>query len=108
MKGRDRLFLYSLHDVFYVHPGGNVLEDDGKFVAAETRNGIARPEADLKSAPHFYEKIVTDIMTEAVVDDLEAVKIREQNGIVVGVGTFGAFDHMRQTIQEQGPVGQSS
>ena len=54
-------------------------EQNGEFVAAEASQGIALPQARLEPARHRDEQFVADQVTEAVVDDLEAIEIEIQH-----------------------------
>src|SRR5205085_6239936 len=54
-------------------------QQDGEFVAAKSREGVAGPQAGFEPARDRDEQFVADQVTEAVVDDLEAIQIEVQH-----------------------------
>ena len=56
-----------------------VLHEDGELVAAEARNRIARPKQRVEAPRDLLQESVACIVTEAVVDLLEAVEVDKQH-----------------------------
>src|SRR5207302_9777460 len=59
---------------------GDVLEQDGELVAAEAPHQVLGPYARAQTLGHLDKKVVADLVPEAVVDQLEAVQVEEQDG----------------------------
>ena len=51
-----------------------------ELIAAEARNGVARPNNAAKTLGDRLKESVTERVTEAVVDHFEAVEVDEQDG----------------------------
>ena len=76
-----------LGDVDGVLLAGDVLAQHDELVAAEARDGLARPADRVAAAQHLrepvgqrHQQLVADLVPEAVVDQLEVVDVHEQNG----------------------------
>ncbi len=88
------------------HVGGDILEEDREFVAAQPRDAVAGPDRAVQALTDDLEQRVAGGMPEAVVDGLELVEIEEEDrGIDAGPGASG--ERMRQPVSEQRPVGKS-
>ena len=107
IEGRSQFTLKSLRHRLGLVGLFEVVEQDGELVAAEARHGIARAHGRLQPAGHPDEQLVAGHVAEAVVDDLEAVEIEEEDGEPVGRVPFGAPERELQVIHEQGAVRQS-
>ncbi len=82
---------------------------DGELVAAEPRDGV-RPAQDLLEAPaQLGEQAVAALVTERVVDLLEAVEVDEQDGHAaselpgLGEGLLGAVPEER-SVRQSGEI----
>src|SRR5436190_14863967 len=68
----------------------DVIEDDGKFIAAQTRHHIAGTQAGFQPPRNADQQLVADVMTETVVDDLETVEVQKERGEQVFLTVPGA------------------
>ncbi len=57
--------------------GGGPSEQDRELVAAEPGHHVARPCAAAQAIGHLHQEPIAGGVTEAVVDDFEAVEIEE-------------------------------
>ncbi|MNC28185.1 hypothetical protein D3C75_763840 [compost metagenome] len=62
---------------------GEVVKQDDEFVAAEAEQLISRAQGLFQADCHFHQHAITDVVAEAIVDQLEAVQIDEQQRLVV-------------------------
>jgi len=53
---------------------------DRKLISSESRHGVRLAQRPGDGRPDLSQKEITDVMSEAVVDLLEAIEIDEQNG----------------------------
>lgn len=65
-------------------------KNDGKFITAEARQGIAFAQAARNPFTGLFQQLVARVMTEAVVDLFEVIKVNEQqaNMQVITIGLF--------------------
>ena len=59
---------------------GDLLADDRELVAAEAREGVGGSQQGPQPSRHLLEHLVADLVPVAVVDQLEAVEVEEQDG----------------------------
>jgi len=89
-------------------PGGTrFLQQHHEFVPAQAGHGIQSPHAFPKPAGHVFQQPVAHVVAQAVVDDLEAVQVEEDDGVLVVVPALGALDGLANAVQAQGAVGQA-
>lgn len=62
------------------HRIADIGQHDQELVAAEPRRDVAGADAAGQSPGHFHQQAIADMMTERVVDVLEAVEIDQQDG----------------------------
>src|SRR6185295_17608882 len=67
------------------HAGGvvdvaDLLEQDGELVSTHARHRVAEADAALQAPGDLDEELVAQRVAEAVVDDLEAVEVEEEDG----------------------------
>src|SRR5690606_1815089 len=62
----------------------HVVDEYGELVAAQPCECVLRTEQELEATGNVDQQAVTRRMTEAVVDDLEAVQVNEQHGEAEG------------------------
>jgi len=83
-----------------------LLGDDGEGVAAEPGHRVARPDGRPQASRHLHEQPVAGGVTQAVVDDLEAVEVQEEHR-----HRLGAPPQARQreldVVHQQRPVGKA-
>ena len=84
----------------------HVLEEDGELVAAEPGDGVLRPQADGQPLAEADEQLIARAVSEAVVDDLEAVEIEEQHREQLA-SALGARQGMGEAIDEERSIGQA-
>ena len=82
----------------------DVLEQDPELVAAEARNGVAGPHRLLEAGRRRGEQLVADLVSETVVDQLEAIEVEEQDRRQRRAGAAGA-DRLLEAVDEQGRLG---
>ena len=85
----------------------NIIKQEGKFVSAQTRDNIFRAHAQLKLARDRYKQLIGDDVPEAVVEELEAIKIEEEDSEQIILMPFGARDGVLQVVNEQSAVRQA-
>ena len=78
--------------------------DDGEFVAADARHGVAVAHAMAKPAAHHLEQLVAHRMAERIVDALEAVEVEVKHGKLVAAVDAG--QRVGEPLAKQQPVGQ--
>src|SRR5262249_37471083 len=58
----------------------DILEEHHELITAEAGDGVSGPEEGFEPLRERREQLIADRMAEAVVDDLEAVDVEEQDG----------------------------
>ena len=58
---------------------GDVLQQQDEFVAALPAHGVGRAHAAGEPSGHLLQELVAHLVTERIVDDLEAVEVEEQH-----------------------------
>ena len=84
----------------------HALEDDHELVAAETRQGVTRPDGTPEALGDDAEQLVADLVTEVVVDDLEPIDVAEEHGHPAA-GAVGLEQRVVEVVEEQAAVGQA-
>ena len=84
----------------------HVVEQDGELVAAVAGEGVALAQAGLEALAHLDEKLVADLVPEAVVDRLEAIEVHEEDGEAVPLAPSRPRERALDEIVEERPVGQ--
>jgi len=84
----------------------DVLEQDPELVATEPRHGVAAAQCVLQTRCGRRQQLIADMMTEAVVDELEVVEVEEQDR---GERLLPAEPRQRmlEPVDEQDAVGES-
>ena len=82
-----------------------VMVQDDEFVAAPTRDQIARTDDGAEPGGDLRQELVARAVAEAVVDLLEVVEIEKHDGDAVGRRTVGA-QRLCELILEVATVGQ--
>ena len=86
----------------------HAVEQDRELVAAEPGDGVRRPHGRLEPARDRDQQLVSHLVAERVVDELEAVEVQEQDGRGgARVGALGAADRLVEAVEEQHAVGQA-
>ena len=80
-----------------------VLEEDGEFIAAETRHGVALVHAAAQALGHDLQKPVADVVPEGVVDVLEPVEV-EKHDPDDAPAPLRARERLVEAIEEQHAV----
>ena len=81
------------------------LAQHGELVSAEARQGVDGPKGGAQALGHTLEELVSALVAEAVVDELEAVEVEEHERHAVVV-TPGPAQCEFEAVHEQHPVGQ--
>ena len=66
-------------DAFDVVGFGGFIENDDEFVAAEPRHDVARAQCMAQPVGDLHQQEVAGVVSQRIVDDLEAVEIDEQH-----------------------------
>ena len=82
-------------------------EQDGELVAAEPGDGVARAQRRDERPAICDQQLVAGQVAEAVVDDLEAVEVEEEDGGQPLRLAARALDRLPQPVHEQRAVGQA-
>jgi len=66
----------------------HLVEEDAELIAAEACDGVARSKARDQPLAHGDQEPVTDVVADALVDDLEAIEIEQDDtGLAIIVDT---------------------
>ncbi len=95
-----------LHDSLEIALTAEIGHDDGKFITAESADGIGIPDTSRYAPGGLHQQGVPLGVAEAVIDLLEAVEIDEQNS-QWPTASLCSFDLLFQVIVEQVAIGQS-
>src|SRR6266851_5709943 len=95
-----------LGDAHHVARLGKVLDERDEFVAAETGDGVAFPQAHSQTTRGLLEQPVAEGVAERIVDELEAVEIEEQERHRLAI-TLRVVERMGEALVEHVAVGQS-
>ncbi len=79
-------------------------QNNGEFIAAETRYEAFNTHHIPQASRSFNEKFVSDIVTMGVVDQLESVKIEEQEREFLALGRV---DLSLKSVAKMQPVGKA-
>ncbi len=71
---------HALGDALGIGFAGQIAKQGDEFVAAETGQVVTRPQTSQQPLRHFHQHLVASAVAEAVVDQLEAVQIDEEQG----------------------------
>src|SRR5207249_4486834 len=83
----------------------DVLEEEGKFVAAQARRGVPRPDRAGESLRDLLDEHVARVVTERVVDVLEVVQVEEEDRHLFGVTPLPG-EGVLQAVDVEGAVRQ--
>ena len=92
LRGVDRVAL-----------GGDVLEQDSELIAPESRHRVAPAQRMLEARRRGRQQLVSDVMAEAVVDQLEVVEVEEQDRGQRPLAAQ-ARERVLEAVDEQHPV----
>ncbi len=85
---------------------GATIEEDGELVAGQTRQGVGFRRGAPQALGHLPEQLVGDLMAEAVVEQLEAVQVDQQQG-QPALLLARPLGRLVQPLAEQPAVGQA-
>ena len=72
-------FNKAFGDVFRILDG-HVRQDYREFIAAQAPEYVVRPQAGAEPVPECFQQRVANLVTEAIVDALEAVQVQVEHG----------------------------
>ena len=104
----DRGF-QAIDDLFRAALGsaqGGVGQQDGKFVAAQTCDGVAPAQQTVHPFPHGLQQQIPAVMPEGVVDFLETIQVQDEQADGIAVA-MSLFQGVGQAFEQQGTVGQA-
>ena len=81
-----------------------IRQNNKEFVTAFARNGVALADGFVQSFSDIAQHVVTGVVSECVVDQLEAIKVDEQQGNVLLLSTR-LQNGLVQPVLHQSPVG---
>ncbi len=83
-----------------------VVQDNGKLVPSQAANQVILPQQAGKTGCHLLQQLVPGLMSQAVIDILEPVKIKVAQGDTAAQ-TMRALHGQQQVILQQTAVGQA-
>jgi hypothetical protein len=83
------------------------LEQESELVAAQARHRVDHPHRAPEPHREGDQQLVAEPVPEAVVDDLEAVEVEEEQGEAGARRPPAALQRHLQPVDEQRPVGQA-
>ena len=94
-QGHRKAFVFQLAD------------EHAELVAAQAGHDVMRTQAFADAVRDLHEELISGVMPQAVVDELEAVEVEEHHRVGrVGVG-LRRVNRLRQVFVEAAPVGQA-
>ncbi len=96
------------------HPAGDLarilrraeaLEDDHELVTPEPRQRVTRPDSTPEALCDDAQQLVTHLVAQVVVDDLEPIDVAEEHRHPVP-RAFGLQQRVVEVVEEEAPVGQ--
>ena len=105
---RNHFFRHLLRSLMYVviFIAGQILQNHRKFIAAQTRHGIAGAHAGGQSCSDAFEQFVANIVAERIVDGFKAVKI-DKHERKASTFSRGVCDALLKPVIDQHPIGQT-
>src|SRR5436190_17703628 len=94
--------VYSINEDGHLFSAADARCYSGEFVAAKASHKLYLPEAFLKVKSHRLQQLVADLMTERVVDGLELVSIKKQNGYFALITAL--FEVMAEVPEKRGAI----
>ena len=86
----------------------HLLQEDGELVSPEARQHVARAQARLEAVGDGDEELVPDDVAQAVVHELEAVHVEQEEGEgVAAAADVGLVRGDPQALHELGAVGEA-
>ena len=79
----------------------NALEQDGELIAPKTRHRVARPNSAPQAATHFDEQFIARGWAQAVVDQLEAIHVQQQQREAIPFLLCGQLADHRELLHEE-------
>src|SRR5207249_4413257 len=98
--------LDALGDVDGVLGVLDVFEEDGELVAAEAGDGVAGSHRELEAPRGLDEQGVAGAVAHAVVDELEAIEVEEEDAEEAVLLAPRVADAVAQAVDEERAVGQ--
>ena len=84
---------------------GRPEQQDGELVAAQTGDRVGAAQRLLQTRADLGQQPIADLVTERVVDVLEAIEIQQQHGHLLA-RPLRVFDRLLDPVVEQGAIGQ--
>src|SRR5436190_24183223 len=93
------------------HVGGfgsvrNAVQQNRKFIAAQTRDDVGVADAALQPPGHGNQQLITDRMTQTVIDVFKTIEVKKEYSKLVVLLVLGALDHELQVLSQQRAVRQ--
>src|SRR5437899_13106639 len=85
----------------------DIVQENRELISPKTSDRVSGTQALLQPSRYGDEKFIPNQVSEAVVDDLEAIDVQEENCVEIISRAFCASDCKLQTVAEQGPVGET-
>ena len=101
VEGRGERAQHALADGDRVLLVADVLAEDRELVAAEAGDGLVPAQRVAQAIGDGLDQLVAGRVAEAVVDDLEAVEVEEEDGDVAAAAALEALERLAQAVVEQ-------
>src|ERR1051326_3718268 len=106
IERRRKLLLNSLGHVRRFGPVRNPVEEDREFIATESRHDVGFANATFKTPRHGDQQLIANRVTETIVDVLESIEVKKQDGELVILLVLGALNDELQILSQQRAVRQ--
>ena len=91
MKGQPHFILNPVSQMVDLINSLGIVQEYGKLITAETRDGIHSSYAFLEALGYQDQELISDEVSQAVVYDLEAVNVEKENRKYIVGDTFFSF-----------------
>ena len=109
-RGRDDRVLQCVHDAlrhhFRIAGHGHVIQQHHKFITTKARQVIARAQAALNPLGDLNQHLITDLVSKAVIDQLEAIQVDKQHRRMTCPRLGLTLQRLGQQLADLLPVGQ--
>src|SRR2546425_10879645 len=85
----------------------DIVQENRELISPETSDRVSGTQVLLQPLSYGDEKFIPNQVSEAVVDDFEAIDVQEENRVEIISRAFCASDCKLQTVAEQGSVGKT-
>ena len=87
---------------------GDVEQKHSELVPSEARCGVSLSQLGANAVRYLDEQLVTHLVAQAVVQDLEPVEVEPEHRVGVVAPALGVGQRLGQAVQEKRSIGQAS